>query len=73
MKLKTKSILNVVAVHGKAVLKMDRASVFHQLTITQRGNAFIVGEHPGGKLVKVSDVEMIQQLDDLAMFIEKWS
>lgn len=73
MKLKTKSILNLVAAHGKVVLKMDRASGFHQLTITQRWNAFIVGEHPGGKLVKVSDIEMIEQLDDLAMFIEKWS
>lgn len=73
MKLKTKSILNVIDTHGKAVLKMDRASGLIQLIITKRGNDYLVGEHPGGKIYKTDQKLLALQLDDFAMFIEKWS
>lgn len=73
MKLKTKSILNVVDAHGKAVLKMDRASGLIQLTITKRGNDYLVGEHPDGKIYKTDQKLLALQLDDFAMFINSWA
>lgn len=45
MKLKTESIMNIVKAHGKVVLKMDRDSGFHQLTITRVKTGYAVGEH----------------------------
>lgn len=73
MKLKTKSILNVVDTHGKAVLKMDRASGLIQLTITKRGNDYLIGEHHGGKIYKTDQKLLALQLDDFAMFINSWA
>lgn len=73
MKLKTESIMNIVKAHGKVVLKMDRASGFHQLTITRVKTGYAVGEHPGGKIRRFTEADVYALIDDISMFIEKWS
>lgn len=73
MKLKTESIMNVIKSQGKVVLKMDRASGFFQLTITRVKSGYAVGEHPGGKIRRFTESDAYALIDDLSMFIEKWS
>lgn len=73
MKLKTESIMNIVKAHGKVVLKMDRASGFHQLTITRVKTGYAVGEHPGGKIRRMTESDAYSLVDDLSFLIEKWS
>lgn len=73
MKLKTESIMNLVKAHGRAVLKMDRASGFFQLTITRVKTGYAVGEHPGGRIKRMTESDAYAMIDDLSMFIEKWS
>lgn len=72
MKLKTESIMNIVKAHGKVVLKMDRASGFHQLTITRVKTGYSVGEHPGGKIRRFTESDVYAMIDEMSMFIEKW-
>lgn len=72
MKLKTESIMNIVKTHGKVVLKMDRASGFFQLTITRVKSGYAVGEHPGGKIRRMTESDAYALVDDLAFLIEKW-
>lgn len=73
MKLKTESIMNILKTHGKIVLKMDRASGFHQLTITKVKGGYAVGEHPGGKIRRITEADAYALVDDLAFLIEKWA
>lgn len=73
MKLKTESIMNIVKAHGKVVLKMDRASGFHQLTINRVKTGYAVGEHPGGKIRRMTESDAYALVDDLSFLIEKWS
>lgn len=73
MKLKTESIMKLIKVNGKAVLKMDRASGFHQLTITKIKGGYAVGEHPGGKIRRMTESDTYALVDDLAFMIEKWA
>lgn len=72
MKIKTESIMKLVKANGKAVLKMDRASGFHQLTITKIKTGYAVGEHPGGKIRRMTESDAYAMIDDLAFLIEKW-
>lgn len=73
MKLKTESIMNIVKTHGRAVLKMDRASGFFQLTITKIKSGYAVGEHPGGRIKRMTESDAYALVDDLSFLIEKWS
>lgn len=73
MKLKTESIMNILKTHGKIVLKMDRASGFHQLTITKVKGGYAVGEHPGGRIRRITEADAYALVDDLAFLIEKWA
>lgn len=73
MKLKTESIMNIVKTHGRAVLKMDRASGFFQLTITKMKSGYAVGEHPGGRIKRMTESDAYALVDDLSFLIEKWS
>ncbi|ENO2693360.1 hypothetical protein ACBB95_004241 [Salmonella enterica] len=72
MKLKTESIMNIVKAHGKVVLKMDRYSGFHQLTITSVKTGYAVGEHPGGRIRRMTESDVYAMIDEMSMFIEKW-
>lgn len=72
MKIKTESIMKLVKANGKAVLKMDRASGFHQLTITKIKTGYAVGEHPGGKIRRMAESDAYAMIDDLSFLIEKW-
>ena len=72
MKLKTESIINIVKRNGKVVLKMDRASGFHQLTITKIKTGYAVGEHPGGKIRRMTESDAYAMIGDLSFLIEKW-
>lgn len=73
MKLKTESIMNLVKTHGRAVLKMDHASGFFQLTITKMKSGYAVGEHPGGRIKRMTESDAYALVDDLSFMIEKWS
>lgn len=73
MKLKTESIMNILKTHGRVVLKMDRASGFHQLTISKVKGGYAVGEHPGGKIRRITEADAYALVDDLAFMINKWA
>lgn len=72
MKLKTESIMNIVKAHGRVVLKMDRDSGFHQLTITRVKSGYAVGEHPGGRIRRMTEGDAYSMIDEMSMFIEAW-
>lgn len=72
MKIKTESIMKLVKANGKAVLKMDRASGFYQLTITKIKTGYAVGEHPGVKIRRMTESDAYAMIDDLSFLIEKW-
>lgn len=73
MKLKTESIMKLIKTNGRAVLKMDRASGFNQLTITKVKGGYAVGEHPGGRIKRMTESDVYALIDDLAFLIEKWA
>lgn len=73
MKLKTESIMNIVKSNGKVVLKMDRASGFHQLTISKVKSGYAVGEHPGGRIRLFTESDVYAMVDDLSFLILKWA
>ena len=69
---KTDSIIAVLNAHGRVVLRMNRAFVFTQITITKSKGRYIIGTVPGGRLVQSSLAGVTLALESNRMFIEAW-
>lgn len=70
MSIKVNNVINHVNKAGRAVLKMDSNSGFYQLTITKRGNDYLVGEHPGGRVRRYNLADLKAELITHSIYID---
>ena len=53
-------------------MKLKTESIMNM--VKAHGKAgYAVGEHPGGKIRRFTESDVYSLVDDLSMFIEKWS
>lgn len=74
MKTKVENIMRHIAVHGKAIVKMDKASGVRQITITKNPGAyFTVAQGWTSELSRLVESDVIELLDINSIYIDSWS
>ncbi|HAK2374357.1 TPA: hypothetical protein H1940_004789 [Salmonella enterica] len=73
MRNQTEAIMNTVKANGKAILKMNITCGCRLLTITRINGGCAVGEHPGGKIRRLTESDTYGLVDDYECLIEEWS
>lgn len=72
MNSKIKLVLAHLDAHNKVTLKMDRASGFQSITITKRGDKYVVGTIPGARLVSSNRADVRAMLIENSIYVEGW-
>lgn len=74
MHVKTNNIMQHIEAHSRAVIKLDRASGYTQVTITKRsGGRYVIGTIPGARLVNATEAEVVALLENNRIYLNSWS
>lgn len=72
MSIKADNVIRHIEKNGHATLKLDRASGFTLLTISKRGNDYVVGYQPGSMIKRINRADLRAMLVENAIYVESW-
>lgn len=72
MKIKADNAIRHIEKHGRIILKMDSASGFYQLTVTKRGDEYMVGYQPGSMVKRMNRADLRALLVENSIYVESF-